>query len=56
VSLAAADSPRYRALAEGKFPTTARAGFAIAGSWTDLSQSRHPLLDYVTPKSLGAED
>jgi phosphohistidine phosphatase len=56
VSLAATDSPRYRALAEGKFPTTARASFAIAGSWTDLSQSRHPLLDYVTPKSLGEED
>lgn len=56
VSLAATDSPRYRALAEGKFPTTARASFAVACSWTDLNQSRHALLDYVTPKSLGAED
>jgi phosphohistidine phosphatase len=56
VSLAATDSPRYRGLAEGKFPTTARASFAVAGAWTDLNRSRHPLVDYVTPKSLGAED
>jgi phosphohistidine phosphatase len=56
VSVAATDSPRYRALAEGKFPTTARASFAVACSWTDLNRSRHALLDYATPKSLGAED
>jgi len=56
VSLAATDSPRYRALAEGKFPTTARASFAVDGTWADLNRSRHPLADYVTPKSLGAED
>ena len=56
VSLAATDSPRYRALAEGKFPTTARASFAVDGSWADLNRSRHPLVDYVTPKSLGTED
>jgi phosphohistidine phosphatase len=55
-SLAATDSPRYQALAEGKFPTTARASFAVTGSWTDLNRSRHALLDYVTPKSLGDED
>jgi phosphohistidine phosphatase len=56
VSLAATDSPRYRALAEGKFPTTARASFGVACAWTDLNRSRHPLTDYVTPKSLGPED
>lgn len=56
VSLAATDSPRYRSLVEGKFPTTARASFAIGCAWTDLNQSRHRLLDYVTPKSLGTED
>ena len=56
VSLAATDSPRYRALAEGKFPTTARASLAVACAWTDLNQSHHALLDYVTPKSLGVED
>lgn len=56
VNVAATDSPRYPALAEGKFPTTARASFAVACSWTDLNQSRHALLDYVTPKSLGEED
>ena len=56
VSLAATDSPRYRALAEGKFPTTALASFAVGCAWTELDQHRHPLLDYRTPKSLGAED
>ena len=56
VSLAQPDSPRYRALAEGKFPTTARASFALTCAWTDLKRSRHTLLDYLTPKSLGDED
>ena len=56
LSLAATASPRYRALAEGKFPTTARASFAVACSWTELNRSRHALLDYVTPKSLADDD
>jgi len=56
VSLAATDSPGYRALAEGKFPTGARASFAVACSWTDLNRSRQTLDGYVTPKSLDAED
>ena|ERR1051326_4508920 len=50
--LADPDSPHYRALASGKFPTTARASFAIAPRWADLARSRHPLTDYVTAKSL----
>jgi phosphohistidine phosphatase len=50
--LAAPDSPRYPALAAGKFPTTARASFAVAPPWADLGRSRHPLTDYVTAKSL----
>ncbi len=50
--LAAADSPRYRALAAGKFPTTARASFAIAQPWASLGRSPHQLTDYVTAKSL----
>lgn len=54
--LAAVDSPRYRALAAGKFPTTARASFAIAAGWAGLGQSRHALTDYVTPKSLDDQD
>jgi len=54
LALAGADSPRYPALAAGKFPTTARASFAIDRPWTDLARSRHALIDYVTAKSLGA--
>jgi len=55
LALAAEDSPRYRALAAGKFPTTARASFAIERPWANLNRSRHPLTDYVTAKSLGKE-
>ena len=53
LALASPDSPRYRALASGKFPTTARASFLIAQPWADIARSRHALLDYVTAKSLG---
>ena len=53
LALAAPDSPRYPALASGKFPTTARASFAIDGSWASIARSRHKLTDYVTAKSLG---
>jgi phosphohistidine phosphatase len=52
-ALAAPASPHYRKLAEGKFPTTARASFAIDGPWASLDRARHLLIDYVTPKSLG---
>ncbi len=52
LALASPDSPRYRALAAGKFPTTARASFAIEQRWADLDRSRHALTDYVTAKSL----
>ena len=55
VALAALDSPRYRALAGGKFPTTVRASFALDTPWASLDRSRHNLIDYVTPKSLGKE-
>ena len=50
LALAAEDAPRYRALA-GKFPTAARASFATTGTWAKLDQSRHALIEYVTPKS-----
>jgi len=53
LELAAPDSPRYPALASGKFPTAARASFRIAGRWAELDRSRHKLTDYVTAKSLG---
>jgi len=53
LALAAGDSPRYRALASGKFPTTVRVSFAIDGTWAGIARSRHALTDYVTAKSLG---
>jgi phosphohistidine phosphatase len=53
LALAATDSPGYRALASGKFPTTARASFAIPQPWASIARSRHKLTDYVTAKSLG---
>jgi len=56
LALAATDSPRYGALAAGKFPTTARASLAIDGAWSMLDRSRHTLVDYITVKSLGDKD
>jgi phosphohistidine phosphatase len=53
VSLAATDAPPYRALAEGKFPTMARASFTVISSWAEIGRTRHVLADYVTPKTLG---
>jgi phosphohistidine phosphatase len=52
-ALAAPASPHYRDLADGKFPTAARASFHIDGSWASLDRGRHALTDYVTAKSLG---
>jgi phosphohistidine phosphatase len=52
-TLAADASPHYGALAAGKFPTAARASFAIDGPWAGLDRGRHVLVDFVTPKSLG---
>src|SRR5712691_10253330 len=53
LALASAGSPRYEALASGKFPTTARATFTIRSPWANIGRSRHALTDYVTAKSLG---
>jgi phosphohistidine phosphatase len=53
LALAAADSPSYAALEQGKFPTASRASFVIETGWAELGRSRHRLRDYVTPKSLG---
>lgn len=41
-----------RALVSGKFPTAARASFAIATPWARLADARHSVLDYVTSSSL----
>jgi phosphohistidine phosphatase len=51
IALAAPESPRDAALGGGKFPTGARASFAIDGAWAAIDRSRHQLIDYVTPKS-----
>ena len=56
VALAAPTSPGFKALAEGKFPTTARASFRVDTNWAALERGRNPLVAYVTPKSLGIED
>ena len=56
IALAAPDSPYFRALAAGKFPTTARASFTIDAPWSAIGRSRHRLTDYVTSKSLGGKD
>ena len=56
IALAAPDSKAFRALASGKFPTTARASFAIDAPWSALGHSRHRLVDYVTVKSLDDKD
>jgi phosphohistidine phosphatase len=49
--LADPQSPQYAALAGGKFPTLARASFAIDGDWAALDQQQHRLVDYATAKS-----
>ena len=49
-------SAGYPALAAGKFPTAARVCFAIPGAWASLGGERYPVVDYVTPKSLGGEE
>lgn len=41
-----------RELAGGKFPTGARASFAITAAWSALGDTRHRLVGYVTPASL----
>jgi len=52
LALALPEGPAYRALAQGKFPTTARASLAVEGPWSALGKARHRLTDYVTVKSL----
>jgi phosphohistidine phosphatase len=52
LALALPEGRTYRALASGKFPTTARASFAVEGKWPALGRARHRLTDYVTVKSL----
>ncbi|MBV9824795.1 MAG: histidine phosphatase family protein [Alphaproteobacteria bacterium] len=56
VALAEPSSPLYAMLAEGKFPTSARASFTIAGPWNALAEGNVPLAAYVTPRDLGLLD
>jgi len=54
--LCAPDSPDSDELLGGKFPTLARASFRVETRWAALDAGRNPLIGYVTPKLLGAED
>jgi phosphohistidine phosphatase len=56
LALAVPEGPAYRGLAQGKFPTMARASFLVEGPWPALGKQRHRLTDYVTVKSLDGED
>ncbi len=56
VSLADENSPAFRALASGKFPTAAYVSFRVPADWSILDSSRHELIGYVTPASLADED
>ncbi len=56
IALATPGSPGFSTLANGKFPTSVRVSFAIAGSWAEIDGTRHKLVDYVTLKSLDGKD
>ena len=56
VALADENSPTFRALASGKFPTAACVSFRVPADWSALGSSRHELIGYVAPDSLADED
>ena len=56
VTLADENSPAFRALASGKFPTAAYVSFLVPADWSILGSSRHELIGYVTPESLADGD
>jgi phosphohistidine phosphatase len=56
VALADENSPAFRALASGKFPTGAFVSFRVPADWSVLGSSRHELISYTTPDSLADED
>ena len=56
LALAEENSPTFRALASGKFPTAACVSFRVPADWSVLGSSRHELIGYVTPESLSDED
>ncbi len=56
LALAAAASPGFSTLANGKFPTGVRCRFVIGTDWAEIDSTRHRMVDYVTIKSLGGRD
>jgi phosphohistidine phosphatase len=56
VALADENSPAFRALASGKFPTAAYVSFEVPEDWSLLGSSRHELIGYATPESLADDD
>lgn len=54
--LATPDSVGFSTLVNGKFPTGVRCRFVIGSDWAGIDGTRHRLIDYVTVKSLGADD
>ena len=50
IALADRNSPDFVALASGKYPTAAYAGFAVPNDWSVLGHSRHQLNLYLTPE------
>jgi phosphohistidine phosphatase len=56
ITLGDGKSEEYPELANGKFPTTALASFAVEGKWAALDRRANALTAYATPKSLGIED
>ncbi|MBV8505610.1 MAG: histidine phosphatase family protein [Alphaproteobacteria bacterium] len=56
LALADENSPAFRALASGKFPTAAYVSFRVPADWSVLGSSRHAVIGYVTPESLPDED
>ena len=56
IALADENSPAFRALASGKFPTAACVSFRVPADWSVLGSSRHDVIGYVTPESLTDKD
>lgn len=54
--LATPDSVGFSTLVNGKFPTGVRCRFVVGTEWAEIDSTRHRLVDYVTVKSLGADD
>ena len=55
VALAEPHSPWFSSVANGKFPTLARASFQIDTRWSGIGDTKHRLVDYVTPASLSGD-